>query len=1787
MATFQGRGCGAVLHGDGLLDRNRRFFMFSALIVIWGYARSETIGTFTVGIATSISGPFSEWNEAINGYKLWESAVNAAGGISIRDINGTSYQYGVRLVVRDDNSTEAGHASALDALLNEHGAHFILGASPAFAEAESIATHAAGRLNFHCCSGDSTIYARDLKNVFGMSIDNSPYTQELFTEFRSKDIFKVAVIYRNDVQELQTACQGVIAQAKAQLLTVVLEVPYDHSSNTALASNVDKLAASTAEALVMCGLAEESSATVQLIDKRQKPLKAIVFTGGAYKRSWNNQLGNLSVSVFSFASWAPDLSRKDNFWGDSSSYALKYGSVYNGSDATYIAAAASATGYTLQVVLADLFRKCSLSAAALADPAVLLFTQGAINCSDYVNRGHDRLLSALAQVDLETFYGTVSFNRYRQNQGYSPVTLQTYEVTENLMLAYKPSVVLPLSSATRPLLLPQHNRYAPVCQPGTYRGTDEFVECIPCNPGEFQEFSSQGNCELCAKDFYADQSSMANCRECPANTLTTQRGSKNLTDCICKVGFYNRDGLPGLPCEACPKNAVCEGGTSMPFPLPGFYAEPGSPHVMYPCNPSSVCAGNYTCAAGYRGRMCSKCAAGYFRFLGNCVTCPHQRSTVLGYLVVLALLWIVINVSFARSVENLMVVVNFCQLLSIIVGFSLNWPQKMYQVMSLSSILSFEMDSLEPSCLVPDWGFEHNLLVQLLLPLTMATIVALYSLVTFGAYWLHEARMTRSARAASSLRFAQEPPWRQVLWTLLDVPGDKRELYDMFLERCAVPLNFLNIGFLVMLKYNLSAFKCTSIAGVKYIAASPNDLCYTKKHWNLMLLGTTGLIVYNFGFIFLYGHVMRQLRKHRALGDRKPLLLYGWMYERYEAQYYWYETTIILQRMGFVLVSLFVSDPALQAVLCMIVSVAVLLLDMRTSAYMDKQIHLLQAVAEGVVGALLVAGLLFYNPLSDPAVIRPVEYVLLVAVIAAFCMAVVSVVEGVLVRLITIWLMSKHRLIAHKMGQRVKGYRHMYQVFGTIFLFNWLRKCTPEEWDDWHRMCMILIDYVHPTSDVSYLSLKKVGRFWRYLLSNFPETIDYLVSVDEEQRAHFNSFAEVLYDSFFDTKEEHHYQVYYYINDKFKAAFAQWLSSCEDEDRAFCQQVMKTALGKAIGTQAATELGAAMCRSSKLSHTLTALQAIEKFRSGLSNAGNPPPPPESSPSPMPSVRDIGGINVRFRASASDQPEGGSDQDPGSRQHSRTADGSRCLSILKSVRYSTSSLDAMEGGRTSPGPPPSLGVATPGKQSTHDFKVSFTGAPIDAPVEVQDKLQQQQQQRMLMTTTSGCGVLTVAAAAGEEATAPGAAAAAASTTATVGMAATVTSAHSSSVELPGMRASLVSPTRPHTAENLPRQQGQQLLQAPEEHQQGQNDPQQQPQQPQQQLSPSGSLTPPTPRPMLLLPRQLDVNRCSVSSNTVYEEVLPMTTRPEEGAAATVAALAGLSSDTTACSATEVASASPSGCFRMSPCNPNGRTATSQPGAAAATTPARDTVLASLRRSATSRLYRQAPDLPPGDLVLAVGNPDIEELDIGKETTVTRKDGFGGVRGGGLGSSWRGNDGGVGRANNYNSNGGNNPPLKIRGDSAENLRGLDEAEQLGSTWTSVEALMTLPVLGSSGVMTLAGAPLTNTGSSRSAAGGYPTASVMGGSFVRRNTAAAYGVVEEQRQLQLPVQQQSQQLRTWALQTGAMAAAGGGGWEAAAAAAAGGGGLQQGASSAADDEGGDGVVEVFHAEKGGQDE
>lgn len=58
------------------------------------------------------------------------------------------------------------------------------------------------------------------------------------------------------------------------------------------------------------------------------------------------------------------------------------------------------------------------------------------------------------------------------------------------------------------------------------------------------------------------------------------------------------------------------------------------------------------------------------RFLGQCVKCPKSAAAaVTGQLVVMALIWVVINVAFARDLEIMDILLNFCQYISIIGGW--------------------------------------------------------------------------------------------------------------------------------------------------------------------------------------------------------------------------------------------------------------------------------------------------------------------------------------------------------------------------------------------------------------------------------------------------------------------------------------------------------------------------------------------------------------------------------------------------------------------------------------------------------------------------------------------------------------------------------------------------------------------------------------------------------------------------------------------------------------------------------------------------------------------------------------------------------------------------------------------------------------------------------------------------------------------------------------------------------------------------------------------------------------
>ncbi|GAX76166.1 hypothetical protein CEUSTIGMA_g3610.t1 [Chlamydomonas eustigma] len=270
----------------------------------------------------------------------------------------------------------------------------------------------------------------------------------------------------------------------------------------------------------------------------------------------------------------------------------------------------------------------------------------------------------------------------------------------------------------------------------------------------------------------------------------------------------------------------------------------------------------------------------------------------------------------------------------------------------------------------------------------------------------------------------------------------------------------------------------------------------------------------------------------------------------------------------------------LQLLITFIVGSFILVLDVKSESFIDPLCNWMANTSESILLMITIMGLMLYNPLTLQSTIDAFQNLILIFVIGYVALGVLLIaVEGFFQMYISV-LKSRHNTIAKKWGHKIRRYRFMYDFFTPMFMFRWLFKAKLEDWQDWHKLCVMLVDYSHPTCEASYLSSKKIGRsFWRYMLHSFPETIDYLATVDLSHREHFSEYIEVMYQYFFETKDEVQHQLHDIINDKYRAPFAQFLAGADDEEIAFVNKVMKSAFEKARGKAAVREMAVAANRA--------------------------------------------------------------------------------------------------------------------------------------------------------------------------------------------------------------------------------------------------------------------------------------------------------------------------------------------------------------------------------------------------------------------------------------------------------------------------------------------------------------------------------------------------------------------------------------------------------------------------------
>uniref|UniRef100_A0A7S3QS60 TRP C-terminal domain-containing protein n=3 Tax=Dunaliella tertiolecta TaxID=3047 RepID=A0A7S3QS60_DUNTE len=631
---------------------------------------------------------------------------------------------------------------------------------------------------------------------------------------------------------------------------------------------------------------------------------------------------------------------------------------------------------------------------------------------------------------------------------------------------------------------------------------------------------------------------------------------------------------------------------------------------MYDCNPGSLCTGNYTCEVGYTGRMCADCAEGYFRAFDNCLECISPGGNIIAMLCMYAL-FVYLVVGLSRDMETIHLLMNFCQTLSIIALFNMQWPLIMEYIFNIAGILSFEMDIIQPQCATDNWGFAENLYIQLSYPafffvfqgLWVGAIYLAYrtkmkmdgkTLEDFSSADFTDSLARRSASGSqksftsqksfgsANMEVLEVSGWWLFLQNYFHIPSSPQEMNEVILEKMSIPFMAFNLGYVVILKYCLQAFSCLDFEGTSYLYFDPDTKCYTPEHFEMMAAAGAGLILYIGGTWIMFIYVLYVLKKTKSFSKKRPLLLFGWMYERYESKFYWFELSVLFEKTVLVVVAVFIkTDPILQVVIMLIVTLATMLLSIKTSAPVDSTTAMLLTATEGVQMVIMVLGLIFYNAQvldRTYTITTVIGSVALIGLLAA--LTVVFFVEVAFHIVITV-LRARHKNVASKWGQDARLHTHMYRVFKPWFMFKWLSQAEPEDWLLWHRLCKLFHDSVHPTCETSYLSHEKAGHFWAYLINSFPEMLDFLASVEEVDRNEFVNVIDVMYEHYFDSAQTYKCQLNSVITDRFRAAIGQWLSSATDSEMVFVRKVITRAFAKAQGKEAEDNITRAFSRSSK------------------------------------------------------------------------------------------------------------------------------------------------------------------------------------------------------------------------------------------------------------------------------------------------------------------------------------------------------------------------------------------------------------------------------------------------------------------------------------------------------------------------------------------------------------------------------------------------------------------------------
>ena len=340
--------------------------------------------TIQLGSAISITGKYSqEGKNASDGYNFALKKINDAGGV---DVGGKKYKLEVKYY--DDESTPARTAQLLERLINQDGIKFVLGpygSGPTKAAAPVTEKYKIPMVEAEGAS--RSLFTQGYKYLFAALSTSEQYLSpvvDLAAELGEKNgkkpsAMKVAMAFENDPFSLDVRA-GVVDAAKHLGMKIVVDdkMPRDLSD---ISSTLTKIKALKPDVIVFSG--HTKGATTATRQMKEMGVNApIVAMTHCESADLIGKFGSGSEGILCPTQWAETLKYKDPLFGTAMDFYKAFLAAHSEyKNVPYQVAQASA----VIEIWADAFHR-----AGSLDP--------------------QKLRDALAQTDLDTFYGHIKFS---------------------------------------------------------------------------------------------------------------------------------------------------------------------------------------------------------------------------------------------------------------------------------------------------------------------------------------------------------------------------------------------------------------------------------------------------------------------------------------------------------------------------------------------------------------------------------------------------------------------------------------------------------------------------------------------------------------------------------------------------------------------------------------------------------------------------------------------------------------------------------------------------------------------------------------------------------------------------------------------------------------------------------------------------------------------------------------------------------------------------------------------------------------------------------------------------------------------------------------------------------------------------------------------------------------------------------------------------------------------------------------------------------------------------------